>query len=117
MDIYDGIAQLDGSGKATVVLPDYFLALNKDFQYLATAIGQPMPGLYLSGEVHPRFWLFGSPEIQISGGAPNGKISWQVTGIRHDPYILAYPIIPEVEKGPSQLVDKGQYLFPQFYAK
>jgi hypothetical protein len=42
--------------------------------------------------------------------------AWLRRGIRHDPYILAYPIIPEVEKGPGQLVNKNQYLFPQFYA-
>ena len=43
------------------------------------------------------------------------KISWQVTGTRHDPYILAHPIIPEVEKGPNTFVDRGEYLHPQVY--
>jgi len=38
-----------------------------------------------------------------------------VTGIRHDPYILANPIIPEVEKGPGQLVNRGEYLYPAGY--
>ncbi|MBI2618241.1 hypothetical protein HYW58_02195 [Candidatus Kaiserbacteria bacterium] len=41
--------------------------------------------------------------------------AWQVTGIRHDPFILANPIVPEVEKGPDALVDKGEYLFPDLY--
>ncbi|NQV92954.1 hypothetical protein HQ403_00470, partial [Candidatus Kaiserbacteria bacterium] len=43
---------------------------------------------------------------------PNTRVSWQVTGIRHDPYILANPIEVEVEKGPDQLVDKGEYVHP-----
>jgi hypothetical protein len=117
LNIYDGIASLDSSGKATIALPGYFLALNKDFQYLATAIGQPMPNLHLSSEVRRRFFFFGKIVLSIAGGAPNGRVSWQVTGIRHDPFILANPIVPEVEKGPNELVDKGKYLFPEFYAK
>ena len=117
MNIYDGIAQLDGAGSATITLPDYFLALNYDFRYLTTPIGQPMPNLYISSEVHRRFWIFRQIIMKVSGGVAGGKISWQVTGIRHDPFILANPIVPIVDKGPDQLVDKGKYLFPEFYAK
>jgi hypothetical protein len=117
MNIYDGIVQLDNSGKATVQLPDYFLALNKDFQYLLTAIGQAMPGLYISREVHRRWWLFGPIEFSISGGVPNGNVSWQVTGVRHDPFIVDNPIIPVVEKGPNALIDIGKYLCPECYVQ
>ena len=115
LNVYDGIAQLDKNGEATIVLPDYFLALNQDFQYLTTPIGASMPNLHISQLVHRRFF-FGRIEFTISGGAPGQKVSWQVTGVRHDPFIEANPIVPEVEKGPGQLVDKGQYLFPEFYA-
>jgi hypothetical protein len=38
-----------------------------------------------------------------------------VTGVRQDAYIKANPIIPEVEKGPGQLVNKGEYLYPDGY--
>ena len=117
MNIYDGITTLDAKGEAVVELPAYFLALNTDFRYLATPIGAPMPNLHLSSEVGLRYLVLGAPVIRIAGGTPGGRVSWQVTGIRHDPYILDNPIVPEVEKGPGQLVDKGQYLFPQFYAK
>ena len=117
LNIYDGIAVLDSSGEARVVLPDYFFALNKDFQYLATPIGAPMPNLHLSTVAHYRFWFFGKIELAIAGGEPGGKVSWQVTGIRHDPFITANPIVPVVEKGPDQLVNKGEYLFPEFYTK
>ena len=116
MNIYDGIITLDKNGEATIELPAYFLALNKDFRYLATAVGQQMPSLYLSSEVKKRFFGSGLPVMKIAGGVPNGKVSWQVTGIRHDVFIEQNPIVPEVEKGPDQLVDKGQYLFPEFYA-
>ena len=115
-NIYDGIATLNKRGEAIIGLPNYFLALNKDFRYLGTPIGEPMPNLYLKREVQKRFFgLFGKPVIKISGGAPYGRVSWQVTGIRKDPLIVAHPIIPEVEKGPGQLVDKGEYLYPELY--
>jgi len=111
-NLYDGIAELNEKGEATIELPAYFLALNKDFRYLATAIGEPMPDLFLKKEVKKRwFGLFGTPVFKISGGAPGGRASWQVTGIRRDPYILARPIIPEVEKGPDALFDVGEYVF------
>jgi hypothetical protein len=109
---YDGITELDKDGKATIELPSYFLALNKDFRYLGTPLGEPMPNLHLSVEVRKRFLgLWGTPMFKIAGGEPNGRVSWQVTGIRHDPYILARPIVPEVEKGPGQIVPKGECLF------
>jgi hypothetical protein len=50
----------------------------------------------------------------LKGGAPHGKVSWQITGVRHDPYIVKHPIIPVINKGPGQLVNEGQYLFPDY---
>lgn len=117
LNIYDGIALLDDTGEAVIALPSYFLALNMDMTYLATAIGEPMPNLFMEKGVAPRYIFFGTPVMKISGGAPGGRVSWQVSGIRHDPYIVAHPIVPEVEKGPNQIVDKGEYVFPEFYAK
>lgn len=116
-NIYDGIVTLDESGEATIVLPDYFLALNKDFRYLATPMGAAMPGLYLQSGVERRFWIFGVPVLKIAGGAPNGRVSWQVTGIRHDVFIEQNPIVIEVDKGPDQSVDKGKYACPECYAR
>src|SRR5208282_2151874 len=40
MNIYNGNVTTDPRGLATVVLPDYFEALNGDFRYQLTAIGQ-----------------------------------------------------------------------------
>ncbi len=109
-NIYDGVAILDKRGEAKIVLPAYFMALNKDFRYLATPIGEPMPGLYLKKDVSRNRFM-------ISGGTPGGKISWQVTGIRHDPYILANPIVPEVEKTDETIVKKGEYVFEGYGKK
>ncbi len=107
-NIYDGIATLDQNGEATVTLPEYFEVLNKNYRYLATAIGVPSPHMYIKEGVEDNTFT-------IAGGEPNTRVSWQVTGIRQDPFILANPIEVEVEKGPDALVDKGEYLFPEFY--
>jgi len=115
-NIYDGIVDLNKDGETTVELPSYFLALNKDFRYQFFPIGEPMPDLYLKDEIRKRFFgLFGAPVFRIAGGIPNGRISWQVTGIRHDPYILEHPIKTEVKKGAGQSVQKGIYLHPELY--
>ena len=78
-----------------------------------------MPNLFIKTEVYqPSYitYLFGfipssSPQFVIAGGAPNGRVSWQVTGIRHDPLIEQHPIIPEVKKDDTTVVPKGVCLF------
>ncbi len=114
-NIYDGIATLDSKGEAVIELPDYFDALNKDFRYLATPIGRPMPELHLKREVSTGFLGLGAARFALAGGVPGAKVSWQITGIRHDPYIEANPIVPEVEKTDATLVKKGEYLSPELY--
>jgi len=114
-NIYDGIAVLDGNGNATIPLPDYFLALNKDFRYLASGVSDAMPNLHLAHQVY-RQWFIGKPIFAIAGGKPGGIISWQVTGIRKDPLILKNPIITEVEKTDDTLVKKGECIFPPLCA-
>ncbi len=112
-NIYDGNATLGQDGSITIELPAYFLALNKDFRYLASPVGDAMPDLHLDEEVHHKYFdLFGPAVFSISGGKAGGEISWQITGNRHDPFILAHPIVVEVEKGPGQLYDNGQCLVP-----
>jgi hypothetical protein len=98
-------------------LPDYFLALNDDYRYLASPLEQSMPNLHLSSGVRREYFfgMFGPIVFSVAGGVAGGEISWQVTGVRQDPFIEANPIVPEVPKGPDQIVDQGQYLFPQFY--
>ena len=46
----------------------------------------------------------------IAGGAEGLKVSWQVTGIRHDPWAEANRIPTEVDKAPE---DRGHYLHPE----
>ncbi len=109
-NIYDGIVMLDHRGEATIILPHYFDALNGDVRYQLQPIGAPMPNLYVKiEEANNRF--------TVAGGEPSSRVSWQVTGIRHDPYILANPIIVEVEKGPNAPYAQGTYVHPQVYGQ
>ncbi len=104
-NINDGVVKLDERGEAWVQLPNWFEALNKDFRYQLTAIGAPGPELYIAEEVKDN-------KFKIAGGKPNMKVSWMVTGIRHDPYAEKNRIQVEVEKVPSQ---RGTYVHPEAY--
>ena len=104
-NIYDGTVLLDESGEAWVELPEWFEALNRDFRYQLTAIGAPMPRLYIAQEIE-------EGTFKIAGGMAGMKASWQVTGIRQDPYAEANRIVVEEEK-PEE--ERGTYLHPEAY--
>jgi hypothetical protein len=105
MNIYNGNVVLDANGEAWVELPAYFEALNKDFRYQLTPIGSPGPNLFIAQEISGN-------RFKIAGGSPGMKVSWQVTGIRHDPYAEAHRIQVEVEKTGKE---KGKYIHPKEY--
>jgi hypothetical protein len=105
-NIYDGIATLDSAGKAVVRLPDYFEALNMDFRYQLTCIGGYAP-VYIGQEI-------AGNQFTIAGGTPGLKVSWQVTGIRHDPYANANRIPVEEDKSGRE---RGTYIYPNGYGR
>jgi hypothetical protein len=107
-NIYDGIATLDAKGDATVTLPGYFMALNMNFRYQLKSLGIPQPNLFIKSEVN-------NNHFTIGGGKPFARVSWQVSGVRQDPFIVANPIIAEVEKGTSFGVRRGEFLHPDVY--
>src|SRR5262245_26734965 len=88
---YDGVVTLDRRGKATVRLPKWFEALNKDVRYQLTPIGAPGPNLHIAEEVKKN-------QFKIAGGAPGMKICWQVTGIRQDKFAKENPLSVEQNK-------------------
>jgi hypothetical protein len=104
MNVYNGNAILDADGEAWVELPDWFEALNEEFRYQLTCIGGYAP-VYIAQEVEDN-------RFQIAGGTPGLKVSWQVTGIRHDAYAEANRLPVEEDK-PSQ--EQGAYLHPAAY--
>jgi hypothetical protein len=104
MNIYNGNATLNAKGEAWVTMPDWFEALNQDFRYQLTCIGRFMP-VYIAKEIKGN-------RFKIAGGRPNGKISWQVTGIRHDAFANEHRIPVEEVKSESE---QGTYLHPSAF--
>ena len=106
-NIYDGVVSLDQNGEAVVEMPEWFGTLNRDFRYLLTAVGAPMPGLYIAEEIT-------NNRFKISGGMAGMKVSWQVTGIRQDAWANKNRI--KVEEDKSEL-ERGHYLHPEAFGK
>ena len=104
MNIYNGSVTTDKHGLAVVVLPEYFQALNRDFRYQLTAIGQFAQAIVANKIVNNRF--------VIRTNKPGVEVSWQVTGIRHDVYANVYRTPTEQIKPPSE---QGHYLQPELF--
>lgn len=106
LNIYNGNVTTDADGFATVILPDWFEALNRDFRYQLTVIGQFAQAI-VAEEISGN-------QFRIQTDKPGVKVSWQVTGIRHDPFAEAYRIPVEEEKTGDE---RGRYLYPDVYGK
>jgi len=100
-NIYDGVVTMDDNGEAEISFPDWFDALNKEFRYQLTCIGRSAP-VYVSQEIKDN-------RFRIAGGTPGLKVSWQVTGVRHDAFANAHRN-PVEETKPEK--ERGHYLFP-----
>jgi hypothetical protein len=122
-NVYDGVVSLNDKGEAEIELPDWFGALNKDFRYQLTAIRAPGTNLYIAEEISEDTSTTNnsgssnnnnnnSSRFKIAGGASGMKVSWQVTGIRKDPWANANRIQVEEEKPDKE---RGYYLHPDLY--
>jgi hypothetical protein len=131
-NVYDGMVALDNKGEAEIELPDWFGALNKDFRYQLTAMGAPGPNLYIAEEISDTSTTTNyssdssssnqnnnnnsndSSNFKIAGGTSGMKVSWQVTGIRKDPWANANRIRVEEDK-PAK--ERGYYIYPDLYGQ
>lgn len=102
MNLYNGNIVTDARGFATVELPDWFEALNGDYRYQLTVIGSFAQAIIAEEVAGNRF------VIQTS--QPQIKVSWQVSGIRQDPWARDHRIEVEVDKPAAE---RGLYLYPQ----
>jgi hypothetical protein len=106
LNIYSGTIRTDIHGAATVTMPNYFDALNRDFRYQLTVIGefaQAIIGEEINGN-----------QFTIRTSKPNVKVSWQVTGVRKDAWAKAHPVIVEENKSAEE---RGLYLHPELYGE
>jgi hypothetical protein len=104
MNIYNGNITTDANGYATVTLPDYFSALNEDFKYQLTVIGVFAQAI-IKEEIS-------NNQFKIQTNQPNVKVSWQVSGVRHDAVAKKYPIIVEETKSEQM---QGKYFEPEAF--
>jgi hypothetical protein len=106
MNIYNGNVTTDSNGDATITLPDYMVALNRDFRYQLTVIGQFAQAIVSTEIKNNRF--------TIKTDKPQIKVSWQVTGIRQDAYANANRIRVEEDKPETE---RGYYLHPRAFGE
>jgi len=104
MNIYNGNIVLNADGEATVHLPNWFTALNKDYRYQLTCIGG-FAQVYIAEKI-------ANNKFKIAGGLKNLEVSWMVTGIRDDAYAKKYRTPVEEEKTARE---KGYYLQPEAF--
>jgi hypothetical protein len=106
LNVHNGNVTTDVNGEAAVVLPHYFEATNQDSRYQLTVIGKFAQAI-VALEIR-------NNQFTIKTDQPEVKVSWQVTGIRRDPWAVANRIAVEEEKTPE---DKGCYLHPELWGR
>jgi hypothetical protein len=94
LNIYVGTAVTDDQGSAAVLLPGYFQALNGDHHVQLTPVGQ-LALAAVEGEIRDNRFI-------IRTDRPGVTVSWQVTGVRQDPWAEAHRIVVEQDKEPHE---------------
>jgi hypothetical protein len=105
-NVYDGVVVTDADGLAVVEMPEWFEALNRDFRYQLTVIGRFAQAIVEEKVANNRF--------TIRTNLANVEVSWQVTGIRRDPWANANRKPAEEDK---PVAEQGTYLHPEVYDK
>ena len=106
MNVYNGNIVTDDEGFAEVVLPEWFETLNRDFRYQLTVIGEFAQAIIGEKVRDNRF--------TILTDKPSVEVSWQITGIRQDPWANANRIPVEQDKPEAEV---GSYLHPDLYGQ
>ena len=104
MNIYNGNVTTNAKGYATITLPEWFSALNRDFRYQLTVVGQFAQAIVANEINENRF--------TIRTNKPRVKVSWMVTGVRQDAWANAHRIPTEQEKPADE---QGKYLHPELF--
>ena len=88
-------------------MPRWFQALNSSFRYQLTIVGRSFAQAIVWREL-------ANNQFTIRTNAPQVKVSWQVTGIRHDRYANANRIQVVAPKTGGE---QGRYLHPELYGQ
>jgi len=106
MNVYNGNIITNDAGEAIINMPEWFEALNRDFRYQLTVIGEFAQAIVSSKMKENSF--------SIKTDKPNVEVSWQVTGIRKDAWANSHRIPVEEDKDAD---NKGKYLHPNAFGK
>ncbi len=106
LNVYSGNVKTNKKGEAIVTLPDWFEALNKDFRYQLTVIGQFAQAIVAE--------KIKGHQFRIKTNAANVEVSWQVTGIRSDAATRQLTFKVEEVK---PVHERGTYLSPEAYGE
>jgi trimeric autotransporter adhesin len=105
--MYSGTVMTDASGDATIDLPSYFEALNINYRYQLTIVGEEFAQAIVSREIR-------NNQFAIKTDKPSIKVCWQVTGDRNDAYARAHPYVVESQKDPEE---RGKYYQPELFGQ
>ncbi|MDX2118859.1 MAG: hypothetical protein SFY96_11810 [Planctomycetota bacterium] len=112
MNVYNGNVTTNDQGYATITLPDYFEALNRDFRYQLTVIDEAdTDDVFVWAKVVRKI---NDNRFTVRTSRGGVEVSWQVTGIRKDAWAEKNRIPNTVEK---PAVDRGRYLHPEAFGK
>ena len=111
LNVYRGVVTTDARGYATVSVPAWFEALNEDILYQLTVLDYADSDSFTLAKVVQDVK---SGKFKIRSSTPRARISWQVTGRRHDPTSKAYPLQVERMKNADE---RGKYYAPEAYGK
>jgi hypothetical protein len=106
VNVYNGNIITDDNGEATVVLPDFFETLNRDYRYQLTPIGEVAQAAVIQ-EVRDN-------SFTIRTDNPGITVSWQVTGVRQDRWANAHRVMVEEEKSEAE---RDLYLHPEVHGQ
>ncbi|HEY4004117.1 MAG TPA: hypothetical protein VGM60_02870 [Pseudonocardia sp.] len=90
LNLYCGVVETDNTGEADIELPDYFAALNQDFTYQLTVLGQVASATVIDEIADNRF--------TVKSAGPGMRVCWLVTGVRKDQFAMENRIVVEEGK-------------------
>ena len=93
INMYSGNITTNEEGYATVQLPEYMNALNKDFKYQLTIVDKSFAQAIIWEEMNTE-----TNSFVIKTNTSDITVSWQITGTRQDTWALENPMQVEVDK-------------------
>jgi hypothetical protein len=104
LNVYRGTVTTDQEGAATVELPGYVTALNREFSYHLTVVGD-FARAVVSAPLH-------DGRLSLRTDQPGVTVCWLVLGVRADPWAEANRIEVERDKPDSE---RNLFLHPELY--